>query len=56
MRGDTKLDPTLKAWIDSVLVPALVRQYLDARREARDNGEDRFPSLDSDNSSEDLVQ
>ena len=54
MDRDPKIDPVLKAWIDHVLAPALVRQYLDERRKVGDNGEDRFPSLDSGNSNEDV--
>lgn len=39
MDRDPKIDPALKAWIDDVLVPAMVRQYLDACRAVGDNGE-----------------
>jgi hypothetical protein len=53
MARDSQIDPALKAWIDRVLAPALVRQYLDACREVGDNGEDRLPSLDFGTSNED---
>jgi hypothetical protein len=53
---DTKIDPALKAWVDRVLVPAMVRQYLDARPEISDNNDSRFPCLDSGTSNEDTVQ
>jgi len=39
MDRDPKINPALKAWIDDVLVPALVRQYLDERCAVGDNGE-----------------
>jgi len=26
-----KIDPALKSWLDNVIVPAMVRQYLDSR-------------------------
>ncbi len=32
LRG-AKLSPALKDWIDRVIVPALVKEFLDARRE-----------------------
>jgi hypothetical protein len=53
---DTKIDPALKAWVDRVLVPAMVRQYLDARREVGDNNDSRLPCLDSGTSNEETVQ
>jgi hypothetical protein len=53
---DTNIDPAVKAWVDRVLVPAMVRQYLDARPEVRDNSDSRFPSLDSGTSDEDAIQ
>jgi FMN-dependent NADH-azoreductase len=56
MARDLKIDPALKEWIDHVIVPALVLQYLDACRELVDNGEGRIPSLDSGTSEEDSIQ
>lgn len=56
MARDTNIDPAVKAWVDRVLVPAMVRQYLDARREVRDNSDSRIPSLDSGTSNEDAIQ
>ena len=38
MERDTKIDPALKAWLDNVLVPVMVRQYLAARPRTGDNG------------------
>jgi hypothetical protein len=37
VRPDTNIDPALKAWIDNVLVPALVREHLKAAGAAGDN-------------------
>jgi hypothetical protein len=53
---DTNIDPAVKAWVDRVLVPAMVRQYLDTRPEVSDNSDSRFPSLDSGTSNEDAIQ
>jgi hypothetical protein len=39
MDRDTKIAPVLKAWLNTVLVPALVRQYLDECRAVDDNGD-----------------
>lgn len=39
MGRDTKIDPALKALIDHVVAPELVRQYLDECRKVGDNGE-----------------
>jgi hypothetical protein len=33
-----KIDPALKAWIDNVIVPALVQQYLAECDSRQDNG------------------
>ncbi len=56
MGRDVRIDPALKALVDRVLVPAMVRQYRAARPEVRDNSDSRFPSLDSGTSAEDSVQ
>lgn len=33
--GETiKLEPSVKAWLDNVIVPALVREFLASRKEA----------------------
>jgi hypothetical protein len=37
MERDAKIDPALKAWLDNVLVPVMVREYLASAREAGDN-------------------
>jgi hypothetical protein len=37
-RGTAEIDPVLKAWIDNVLVPVMVREYLDSRPVEVDNG------------------
>lgn len=33
-----KVDPAVKAWLDNVLVPAMVRLYLAANNSGADNG------------------
>jgi hypothetical protein len=38
MERDTKIDPVLKSWLDNVLIPVLVREYLKAQSEIGDNG------------------
>ncbi len=35
--GSIKINPELKAWIDNVLVPVMVREYLEIVRQ-EDNG------------------
>ena len=37
MERDVKIDPALKAWLDNVLVPVMVREYLTPSREPGDN-------------------
>jgi hypothetical protein len=37
MERNAKIDPALKAWLDNVLVPIMVREYLAPAHEARDN-------------------
>jgi hypothetical protein len=37
MEGSTKIDPVLKAWIDNVMVPVMVREYLEVCEAAGDN-------------------
>jgi hypothetical protein len=56
MRQSANIDPGLKAWIDHVFVPALVRQHLEASREGSDNNGGRFPLPDSGTSNEEPVQ
>lgn len=51
-----KIDPVLKAWLDNVLVPAMVRQYLAARSEVGDNGFGVSPPEDSDTPLSEHVQ
>jgi len=37
MERGAKIDPALKAWLDKVLIPVMVREYLAPAREAGDN-------------------
>lgn len=37
MERDGKIDPALKEWIDKVLVPVMLREYLEARSIVGDN-------------------
>jgi hypothetical protein len=53
---DTEIDPVLKAWLDNVLVPAMVRKYLDACHELGDNGVSPTISRDSDTPNSERVQ
>jgi hypothetical protein len=42
-----RIDPATKSWIDYVLVPALVDQYLAKTRDVGDNDPDRYPPRDT---------
>jgi hypothetical protein len=42
------IDPALKAWLDNVLIPAMVRQYLAVSRDVIDNGVNAISSAESD--------
>jgi hypothetical protein len=44
MEREPRIEPALKAWLDNVLVPSMVRQYLAAFREVDDNGVSAIPS------------
>jgi hypothetical protein len=56
MGRDFKIDPALKAWLDNVFVPAMVRLYLDSRRDVGDNCLSPSPSQDSDTPPSERVQ
>jgi hypothetical protein len=51
-----RIDPVMKSWMDHVIVPAMVRQYVAAVGAAEDNGKDRFPLQDSGTQSEEPIQ
>jgi hypothetical protein len=53
---ELKVDKALKSWLDNVLVPALVRQYLAAARDVVHNGLSANPSHDSDPSKPENIQ
>ena len=38
MEQGSTIDPVLKSWVDGVLVPAMVREYLAIFRAAEENG------------------
>jgi hypothetical protein len=42
MEREIKIDPALKAWIDNVIVPALVRHYRAEKCAVGDNERDRI--------------
>jgi hypothetical protein len=42
MEGEIKIDPALKAWMNNVLVPALVRQFRAEKCAVGDNERDRI--------------
>jgi hypothetical protein len=44
---ETRIDPILKTWLDNVLVPIMVQQYLVACAEIGDNGCRPSPSQDN---------
>ena len=44
MERDDIISPTLKSWLDSVLVPAMVREFLANAPDAGDNGSIANPS------------
>jgi len=56
MGPDTKIDPALKVWLDDVLVPAMVRMYLDFKGDVRDNRCSPSPSQDVGTSPSEQVQ
>jgi hypothetical protein len=53
MERDYKIDPVLKQWLDNVLVPAMVREYL-ALPEERDNVLGPPPEESDDSIPEDI--
>jgi hypothetical protein len=56
MERGGQIDKVLKAWLDNVIVPVMVRQYLAACSEVRDNGCRPSPSGDADNPVSEHVQ
>ena len=48
MEQHPKIDPAVKAWLDDVLIPAMVRQYLAVSRDVVDNGVNLISSVESD--------
>jgi hypothetical protein len=54
--GKEKIDPILRAWLDRVLVPAMVRLYLDSSDEVRDNRCSLNPSEETDTPPSEQVQ
>jgi hypothetical protein len=53
---DTRIDPALKQWLDNILVPVMVREYLAICRTEGDNGLSSIPSEDSDPSNPERFQ
>ena len=56
MEREIKIDPALKAWMDNVLVPALVREYRAAKCAVGDNERDRISGPISGTSIPEQVQ
>ncbi len=56
MERDKKIDRVLKQWLDNVLVPIMVREYLAICGNGGDNGLSPFPSQDSDTTNPERVQ
>jgi len=48
MERDSQIDPVLKAWVDNVLVPALIRQFHAQRITVVDNEQNRMACTLSD--------
>jgi hypothetical protein len=48
MEPHSKIDPVVKDWLDNVLIPALVRQYLAVSRDVVDNGVNAISSAELD--------
>jgi len=56
MERDGKIDPALKAWLDNVLIPVMVREYLAPAREAGDNVSSPDSAEDSKNPTSEQFQ
>jgi hypothetical protein len=56
MERGKKIDPVLKEWLDKVLVPVMVQEYLAMRANAGDNGSSPIAFEDSDIPSSGRVQ
>jgi len=56
MGRNPQIDPALKAWLDNVLVPALVRQFLAEIRPVGDNERNRITRTVSGTSIPEQVQ
>jgi hypothetical protein len=56
MGRNRQIDPALKAWLDNVIVPALVRQFLAEIRTVGDNERNRITSTVSGTSIPEQVQ
>jgi len=56
MERDKKLDSALKQWLDNVLVPVMVREYLAIWRAQGDNDLSPVPSPDTEIETPERVQ
>lgn len=56
MERKIKIDPALKAWMDNVLVPALVQQFCAEKCAVGDNERDRISQLTSGTSIPEQLQ
>jgi hypothetical protein len=56
MDRQPNLDPALKAWLDNVIIPALVREFRAETRAVGDNERDRTRRQDSGTSIPEHVQ
>jgi hypothetical protein len=48
MERDKQIDPVLKQWLDNVLVPVMVREYLAASLTKGDNGLENSETSESE--------
>ena len=56
MEREPKLDPVLKAWLDRVIIPTLVREFRAVTRAVGDNERDRTSRKDPGTSISEQVQ
>jgi hypothetical protein len=56
MERNAKINPALKGWLDRVIIPVLVREYLATHRDLDDNGLSAIHSEDSNSSSPENIQ
>ena len=56
MEQHFKIDPVVKSWLDHVLIPAMVQQYLAVSRDVVDNDVNAISSAESDSLTSEKTQ